>query len=335
MGRPPVRFSRQHNVRFRGFNGTHEIISILDNAKGQDDQKSTHENSRGLVLALKTDVKPMQVSIVSSIEHPYGRGHYAPRRGNYQILDNKNIFIGWSEQATHSEHLPNGSLVMEARLVTEWLGTYRSYKFPFVGLPKEPPKVHSIAHVSEARNSTTTMVHVSQNGATEIDSWTLYKTTETGEPKIPVFQKKKTGFETAIVWDGYASYVILEAVDKDGKVLATSEIVQTIQPGLEDLSAAVADELYWMQELHGENSAWKGNVYVASEGAVAGYFVAVFFLGAVCITVILVLVWWFRSKGGLFRGATVPKYQALDDHEPGEIQMNDPKPSTDGFGHGR
>lgn len=318
MGQPRLSFSRQHNVRFRGFNGTHEFISILDNAKGQDEQKATSENSRGLVIALRVTELPLQASIVSVIEHPLGHGHYAPRRGNYQVLDNKNVFMGWSEQATQSEHSPEGKLLMEATLETEWLGTYRSYKFPFKGYPKEPAAAHSAAYASESRNSTTTLVHVSQNGATEIKSWNMYKTTESGSPKIKVFAKEKTGFETSLAWDGYASYVIVEGIDKHGKILTSSGIVKTLLPGREDLSAAVAEELYWMQEVHGENAAWQGNdVYAASSRAIAGFSVIIFLFGAIVSAGLLVLVSRVRSRGGFSSFFKFHKYQPLVDQEVG------------------
>lgn len=311
-------FSRQHNVRFRGFNGTHELISILDNANGQDEQHPTHDSSRGLVIALKTDEERKSAAIVSTIAHPDGKGSYAPRRGNYQVLENGHIFMGWSEQATQSEHTEDGKLVMEASLATEWLGTYRSYKFPFVGQPAYPPKAVSAAYASEYRNTTSTMVHVSWNGATEIDSWNLYKTTETGAPMVKIFSKKKTGFETAMVWEGYASYVIVEAVDKDGQVVGMSNIAKTLEPPEEAMSAAVAEELYWMQEMHGENDGWRNkDVYATAERSFSTSLL-IFFFGVVCSVVAFIAVWRLRARGYL-RGVRFPRYQALADQE----QMGD------------
>jgi len=197
-----LRFSRQHNVRFQGFDGTYEFISILDNAHGQDDQAPTHPNSRGLMIALDTRSQPKVALVVSSIEHPYGSDSFAPRRGNYQRLQNGNVFMGWSEQATQSEHKEDGTLVMEATLIPSWLGTYRAYKYPFEGRPREPPVAHSAAFGSESRNSTTTLVHASWNGATEVDQWNLYKTTDTGEPKIPIFERRRLGSKRQ--WPGTA-----------------------------------------------------------------------------------------------------------------------------------
>lgn len=326
-----LKFSRQHNVRFRGFDGTHEFISILDNASGDgnDDQKPTHGRSRGLVISLKVNDRTKEARIVSSVEHPYGVGSYAPRRGNYQVLPNDHIFVGWSEQATHSEHAPDGRLLMSASLRTEYLGTYRSYKFPFVGRPSEPPTAVSAAYASKSRNSTTTMVHVSWNGATEIDYWNLYKTTETGDRMVKIFKKKKGGFETALAWDGYASYVIVEAVDKDGKVAGRTNIVKTQAPPNDAMSEAVAEEVYWLQEVSGENDEWtESNSYAESSTArkkpsSSGSFVLFFVFGIIVAAVAGAGVWWYKTKGFPTK---FPRYQALDvrDDE-GELGERYPK----------
>ncbi|KAF2161829.1 hypothetical protein M409DRAFT_58898 [Zasmidium cellare ATCC 36951] len=309
-------FSRQHNVRFRGFNGTHEIISILDNAHGQDKQHATHDFSRGLTIALKTDVEPKTAGIVQAIDHPLGHGNYAPRRGNYQLLPNGHVFMGWSEQATQSEHTEDGKLVMQATLATEWLGTYRSYKFPFVGQPAHPPRAASAAYMSEYRNTTSTVVHVSWNGATEIASWNLYKTTESGSPMIKIFSKEKTGFETAMVWEGFAAYVIVEAVDKSGNVVGRSNIAKTLEPPEDAMSAAVAEELFWLQEISGENDGWRGKDVYVPIPAERSFSVSllIFFFGVVCSVAAFIVVWRLRAKGYL-RGVKTQRYQALADEE--------------------
>lgn len=319
-----LRFSRQHHVRWRGENGTHEFISILDNAKGTDGQLPTHENSRAIVLALYTGGKNyesgeenssssssssssiMTASLISSINHPNGKGSYAPRRGNYQFLgtqqfsnsssSSSNSWISWSEEALHTEHFPNGSIALQASLHANWLGTYRSYKFPWRGIPKEKPVVHSVGylggggkkekgknhhhyhhyhhHINNNSSSspsspsstntttttTTTIIHVSQNGATEISHWKLYKTIPSGNFRLFLCERPRQGFETQLAWKGFASYVIVEAVDFEGRVLATSEVVETKLIGKDDddddqmgeeglvMSGEVAEEIWWVQE---------------------------------------------------------------------------------------
>lgn len=311
-----LRFSRQHHVRWRGENGTHEFISILDNAKGTDGQLPTHRNSRAIVLALYTGGKnyesgeensssssssssKMTASLISSINHPNGKGSYAPRRGNYQFLgtqqlsssssSSSNSWISWSEEALHTEHFPNGSIALQASLHANWLGTYRSYKFPWRGIPLEKPVVHSVGYLGKKKKdhhyhhhhhhinnssspssssstnttstTTTTIIHVSQNGATEISHWKLYKTIPSGNFRLFLCERPRQGFETQLAWKGFASYVIVEAVDFEGKVLATSEVVETKKLMSKDdgdddemgeegevMSGEVAEEIWWVQE---------------------------------------------------------------------------------------
>lgn len=242
-------FSRQHNIRQRSKNSTHTIITILDNAKGVDKQAPTWPFSRGMQIAL--DEKHMTATVERTYPHPDGVGGWAPRRGNYQILTNGNIFMGWSERAKQSEHAPDGTLVMEAVFKTRWLGGYRNYKFPFVGHPTEPPVAHSQAFATP-NNSTVTTVHVSWNGATEVRKWNLYRTVANGQVDVLVATAEKLGFETVLSWGGYASYIIAEALDKNGTVLGRSSVMKTFaHPNV--TAEAVKEEESWLEELLGEN----------------------------------------------------------------------------------
>ena len=149
---------------------------MLDNAKGRDNQEPTYKYSRGLLIALDESNSPMTARIAAEYMHPDGEDNWAFRRGNYQVLSNGNVFMCWSERALQSEHTPDGKMIMQARLEPKWLGTYRAYKFDFVGLPLEPPDVNAEAIENRPKGGTTTMVHVSWNGATEVVSTSDLKT---------------------------------------------------------------------------------------------------------------------------------------------------------------
>ncbi|KAK5686752.1 hypothetical protein LTR17_026871 [Elasticomyces elasticus] len=236
-------FSRQHHVRWRGRNETHSFITILDNALGEDVQPPSHQNSRGLYIALNEQT--MVATVEQVYDHPAGSGHFAERRGSFQTLANGNVFMGWSTQAQHSEHTADGGLIMQAALLPEWLGNYRNYKFPFVGRPSTVPDVHSAAY--DVGNATTkTLVHVSWNGATEVRSWRLFKTTQKNETTAVITSANRTGFETLLQHDGYASYVYVEALDLNGTVLSRSHIQKTItHPNV--TSAALQKETEWLR----------------------------------------------------------------------------------------
>ncbi|KXT10724.1 hypothetical protein AC579_1837 [Pseudocercospora musae] len=242
-----VNFSRQHDVRCRSQNETHTIITLMDNAKGEDPKRPTSAYSRGLQLSLNT--VNMTAKIISHHRHP-DLG-YTNRRGSYQLLPNNNVFMGWSERSLHSEHAPDGQLLMQARMLPEWLGSYRSFKFPFVGRPLDPPDVLSHAFTS-AENSTMMNVYVSWNGATEVASWNLHRTDASGRAGATslIASQMRTGFETTISFDGYAKFVIVEAMDKNGDVLENgrSQIFTTLL-AKNMLTTEVAAEDLWLQQI--------------------------------------------------------------------------------------
>lgn len=296
------RFSRQHNIRYRGQNETHVLLSLLDNAKGVDAQPQTHPFSRGMLLAV--DEKNKKVTVENHYNHPLGEGGYAPRRGNYQVLDNGNVFIGWSEQATQSEHTADGHLIMEATFKTHWLGTYRNYKFPFIGNPIEPPVAVSQAYATP-NNSTVTTVHVSWNGATEVRSWNLYRTVANGQIDVLVATADKLSFETVISYGGFASYVIAEAVDEDGDVLGRTSIVKTFAH--ENVTAeALAEENIWLDDVADD----KSDFYYRARGLL-GNPLAAFIVGVVASAVVLFLGWRMRDQGVLGRYLKGRKYEAV------------------------
>ena len=185
----------------------------------------------------------MTAEVVAEYKHPHG--DYAPGRGNLQYMDNGNAFLAWWKHAIHSEHSPDGKTIMEAQLKPQ-LKSYRNYKFPWVGHPKQPPDVHSAA-VRAGDDVMTTLVHVSWNGATEVASWNLYKTNAEGNINELIASTPRQGFESALACSGYATFVVAEALDRNNDSLGKSEIVKTIPPGnMSDVSAV--EEAKWLQD---------------------------------------------------------------------------------------
>lgn len=217
-------FSRQHDIRIRNENETHLLLSILDNAIGEDSAPSTYGFSRGLLIAV--DAAAMTASLVAHYNHP-DRTH-APRRGNMQILNSGNVFMGWSERAQQSEYAEDGTLLMKARLATDWLGSYRNYKFEYVGRPLARPDVYAAVYFGQL-NETRTKVYVSWNGDTEVRIWNLYNATASGDRAELITSARRTGFETYFEWAGYLSFVRLEGIDEDGKTCGVSDLVKTVE----------------------------------------------------------------------------------------------------------
>ncbi|KAK5168356.1 uncharacterized protein LTR77_006926 [Saxophila tyrrhenica] len=245
---PAAKFSRQHHVRVRSQNETHMILSVFDNAMGDHSpavEHPTNDISRGLILALKT-TPPMTVELLAHYDHP--QGGITNSRGSTQILPSGNIFMGWTYSSRQSEHTPDGRLLMEANFKEGSAHSYRNYKFPWVGRPSAPPDVHSAA-VDNDDGSVSTTVHVSWNGATEVASWNLCKSFGDGTTAKKVGLASRQGFETAFTFDGYASYVVAEALDKYGEPLAfgKSRVVKTVEPKNMESPDVVA-EMEWLEE---------------------------------------------------------------------------------------
>ena len=107
--------------------------------------------------------------------------------------------------------------------------SYRAYKIPWIGQPKQPPNVYSAAFIT-GKDTITTMVYVSWNGATEVASWRRCESDAQGQDLRQLGKAARKGFETIIIHDGFAKYVVVEALDKDGDAIGRSRVIQTIEP---------------------------------------------------------------------------------------------------------
>ena len=268
-----LNFSRQHHARIHEQNETHTILTLLDNAKGADQQPPTSAWTRALTVALREDLNPMTAEIIASYDHP--AHEHAFRRGSFQVLPNGNAFVGWSEHALQSEHTPDGRLLMEAELETRKLGTYRAFKYSWLSTPDYPPDVHSQAIT---RNGiTTTTVHVSWNGATEVAAWGLYKSDENGKRSVQLVTESRTGFETKLSHGGFARYVHVAAIDRHGALLGMSNVYSTLTD--DSVSQAAIDaELVWLQageplEESGAFAMLSNSSYAFIGGIACGVFV--------------------------------------------------------------
>jgi hypothetical protein len=88
---------------------------------------------------------------------------------------------------------------------------------------------------------------VSWNGATEVKDWVFYKSTEDGRTQVRIGSKPREGFETPFEWEGFASYVVVEGMDKTGNSLGSSKVIKTEEPDNMD-SEDVQNEMKWLQD---------------------------------------------------------------------------------------
>ena len=229
----------------------------------------------------------MQASLIAVYDHP--KKNHVNRRGNMHIMDNGNIFMGWSERAFQSEHAPDGKILMQARLKTKWLGTYRNYKFPFVGRPSTRPDVSAVAYMRDWNSNVDnpiTQVYVSWNGDTEVATWNFYGTTAGSDKMELIDSAERAGFETYFEYKGYAKSVSLEGVDKNGEVIGKSGTVKTIpHPTMPEVSTAFAEDKTLVVCKNEESKETKTTT------GFFGHPPVVFMLGCVCSAGVLILGW--------------------------------------------
>jgi len=250
-----VDFSRQHDAGVVSQNQTHTVIKFLDNALGEGHgalHDATHDFSRGLIVALRTDITPMVASLVAHYNHP--KKNYAKSRGSMQILPNGNIFMGWSQRARQSEHSADGTVLMEASFYTDKIGSYRNYKFPFVGRPLTTPDVASMAYLQDEdrRDDPRTKVYVSWNGDTEVRTWQLYGSMDNPNELLPIESAKRDGFETSFQHSAYLKYVQLEGLDESGTILTKTGMIKTeVHPSPPGTDFSSVDHDYGYDNLPG------------------------------------------------------------------------------------
>lgn len=323
-----LKFSRQHHSRVISQDSTQVVLSLFDNAKGTDEgNKATAANSRGLILGL--NLVDMTASMLFKADHP--EGALVNSRGSLQPLPNGNVFMGWTYHTRISEHAPDGRLLMHAALKKN-IHTYRAYKFPWTGHPTSPPSVYSAAFVLGANIST--MAYVSWNGATEVTRWRLYDTDVHGEQRALLNSTERQGFETAITYEGFSNYVVLEALDQYNNVLGTSRVTKTLPPpeGLDRLNAS---DYQWADEgemLHVQLSeALAAGVRAAHS---PGSFFAVGCTSSV-LTIMALYVMRRAKLGRLWRPSrsrprmVVSKYDTLSDRKYADAGFEETFSTTD------
>lgn len=236
-------------------NETHTLISLFDNARGQGSAEAEHPTnkiSRGLLLALRTDTTPMTAELIAHYDHP--RGGFSNSRGSMQFLSNGNVFMGWTYQSRQSEHSEDGRLLMEASFRNKAAHSYRNFKFPWVGRPATPPDVYGVATNINGTKDIMTTAYVSWNGATEVASWRLYKSTADGKVKSFRASAKREGFETVISVPGYVTFIVLEARDKYDKILEFSTTpVVTTSKAIDMEGPDIEAEKQWLQNPSGNS----------------------------------------------------------------------------------
>ncbi len=129
-------------------------------------------------------------------------------QGNTQALGNGDWFLGWGQEPFFSEVSPQGATIFDAHFPVH-TQSYRSFRFPWVGVPAHPP---AFAYVSGGTGAGT--VYASWNGATQVASWRLLAGASPRSLR-PILTAPRAAFETAITVPGGTSgpYLAVQALD--------------------------------------------------------------------------------------------------------------------------
>jgi hypothetical protein len=221
-----------HGKKVHSDGATRQLLTLFDNG-------IPPRPARGLILELtyptpgSTTDTPLTAKLIKAYEHPLHIDSVS--QGSFQIVHSNltdgsdpHILLGFGWQGTWTEHLANGTLLCDSRIVVEaamqspgkgYVQSYSVFKFPWQALPSYPP-----AAVPSADR---TSVYVSWNGATGVHAWRLSLRIN---DQWQIHRKfLNEGFETELgVPDDFNGklfrYVLVEALDEKNKVLGKTEV---------------------------------------------------------------------------------------------------------------
>lgn len=202
-------FRRQHDIR-RLTNGN---ITLFDNRTDL-----TPYYSRAVEYRLDETAK----TVTRVWEYRNTPDVYAPYLANAQRLPNGNTLVGWGlERPAATEVRPDGTKEFEFSFISTGEGSYRIFRFPWVGRPTWPP----VLELKETAGRV--FLTFSWNGATEIARYYVLGGATT-QPDSIIAVKKRTGFETSLdITEASASFCSFRVmpVDREGHETVYSNIV--------------------------------------------------------------------------------------------------------------
>lgn len=193
-----VRFAGQHDARF----GPRGTVTLFDNAI----PPSRVGHSRGLVISI--DAARGVARLVREFDPV--RRLLAVGQGSFEPLAGGGAFVGWGSMPYVSEFGRRGQLLFDARFPGSD-ETYRAFLSPWAGVPLTSPRV-------AVRGGA---IYASWNGSTRVAAWRVVCGDSRGGLR-PVARARRAGFETRVALPRCGRYVAVRAVDRHGRLLATS-----------------------------------------------------------------------------------------------------------------
>lgn len=228
-----VTFCFQHHARFHPELRSEkdgddiEIISLYDNsAHGTEDGRGsevhTAPTSSGKIIKLNTTAWTAELI----------QGFYPPdnlrskSQGSTQLLPGGNVIVNWGSEGALTEYDSKGNVLFHTYMDSGYLGlgveNYRGFRYNWTGLPHEVPAIVAL------KNDGGTTVYVSWNGDTETHIWRFYAVTGKYGTRSYLGETKRTSFETSLhIPHKSVVHVVAEAVDAKGKILTSTDVVES------------------------------------------------------------------------------------------------------------
>jgi hypothetical protein len=174
--------------------------------------------SRG--VRIRVDGGSRTVSLLEEYKHP-GQAMFSRSQGSMQVLPNGNAFLSWGGGRPYiTEMNADGHAVFESYINPKSDDTYRAYRMPWRGSPRDKPVVAAFKATGKLN------VYASWNGATEVARWEVL----TGDGPDSLTSRGKfdfADFETHmdVLAPTYPKYVAVRALASNGAVLGTSSAV--------------------------------------------------------------------------------------------------------------
>ncbi len=205
-----ARFYYQHDARFLG----RRHITLFDDGGGPPRREA---QSRALELTLHwaTDT----VTVARSLPHR-PEPVVSDSQGNVQVLANGDLLVGFGAESHITEFDPTGRVVFEATL-PRGVSSYRAYRSRWVGSPTSPP----VIAVTRTRHGA--RAHVSWNGDTRTSRWRLLVGSTSSHLVATSTVVDRHGFEATLPIPQGVRVVAVQALDSDGRPLATTAVART------------------------------------------------------------------------------------------------------------
>ncbi|KAI4621100.1 uncharacterized protein J4E87_006728 [Alternaria ethzedia] len=212
-------FCYQHDARIhpsRSPNTT--TISLFNN----DNSAVVPKVNETTGIFLSIDERTMTATLLQELADP-DDVIYSVSQGNMEVLPSNHSIMGYGSVPALKEYDQDGNVVLTVKWgEPEKVQSYRAYKAEWVGKPSTKPDVYA------CKASNGTEVYMSWNGATEVDTWTVFGGAFNGTLS-KVTSVEKSGFETKAALGEKLGFVRVEASGENietgvSRVAAVSEM---------------------------------------------------------------------------------------------------------------